>query len=223
VTSQGAYLGWNALTRATGETDFINNQGGGSGGFAFMNTPSSGTPRTPLMVISGAGNVEVTGTVKAQSVDGNMKVVYQRDDQEQTTYQKPLWRYHMTLTAAQYGGRTKTIPKEILTKLCGTRDGCEVRLGDTRWDNASRTETESVVNRFYYSPNDGHWRVSWPRNTEGIIGTGATQEAMNTSGQCIFTDGTFNNYEDQGDKNTGMQLYVAGRNSALTCELTIIP
>jgi hypothetical protein len=64
VTSQGAYLGWNALTRSTGETDFINNRGGGSGGFAFMDTPSSGAPRTTLMTISGDGNVTVSGGVK---------------------------------------------------------------------------------------------------------------------------------------------------------------
>jgi hypothetical protein len=36
TTAQGAYLGWNALTGGAGETDFINNQGLGSGGFAFM-------------------------------------------------------------------------------------------------------------------------------------------------------------------------------------------
>ena len=82
VTSQGAYLGWNALSGGTGETDFINNQGGGSGGFAFMNTPRSGDPRTTLMVISGAGNVgigtatpkadnklEVNGTIAANSLN----------------------------------------------------------------------------------------------------------------------------------------------------------
>jgi hypothetical protein len=64
VTSQGAYLGWNALTRSTEETDFINNRGGGSGGFAFMDAPSSGAPRTTLMIISGDGNLTVSGGVK---------------------------------------------------------------------------------------------------------------------------------------------------------------
>jgi hypothetical protein len=75
-----------------------------------------------------AGSLNVSG-----AVDGNMKVVYQRDDEAQTTYEKPLWRYHMSLMAAKYAGGSKTIPKDILTKLCGTRDGCEVRLGMTRW------------------------------------------------------------------------------------------
>ena len=62
VTLQGAYLGWNALTGGTGETDFINNQGLGSGGFAFMNTPPSGSPLSTLMVITGDGKVGI-GTI----------------------------------------------------------------------------------------------------------------------------------------------------------------
>jgi hypothetical protein len=69
TTAQGAYLGWNALSGSTGETDFINNQGGGSGGFAFMNTPSSGSPRTTLMFIKGAGNVGIGTTSPANQLD----------------------------------------------------------------------------------------------------------------------------------------------------------
>ena len=51
TTTQGGYFGWDALTGGTGETDFINNQGAGSGGFAFFNTPSSGSPRSLLMFL----------------------------------------------------------------------------------------------------------------------------------------------------------------------------
>ena len=125
------------------------------------------------------GGFKATGTV-----DGDMKVVYQRDDDPQTSYSKPLWRYHMSLTAAKYGGRTKTIPKDILTKLCGTQDGCEVRLGMTRWDDGSKTQTASGSYRFYYNPKDGHWRTSQGLNNgdgpEGVIGSGSTQHAVNT-------------------------------------------
>jgi hypothetical protein len=76
---QGAYLGWNALTGGTGETDFINNQGLGTGGFAFMNiAANSPNPPSTLMVITGGGNVgigtamptaqlEATGSVKFQN------------------------------------------------------------------------------------------------------------------------------------------------------------
>jgi len=166
------------------------------------------------------GSLNVTGVV-----DGNLKVVYQRDDEPQAIRQKPLWRYHMSLTAARYAGRTKTIPKEILTALCGTADGCEVRLGMTRWDNANKTQTASAVNRFYYSPADGHWRTNWPRDTEGVIGDGSTTHAMSAWDTCFFTDGTYENYQDKSDKGTGMQLLVWNKNNdpARTCELTIIP
>ncbi len=156
-----------------------------------------------------------------------MKVVYQIDDDPQTLYQKPLWRYHMTLTARNYGGRTKTIPKEILANLCGARDGCGVSLGMTRWDNDSRTETASVSFRFYYSPNDGHWRTSdntGPKNW-GVVANGPTEHAANAWNTCFFTDGTYDRHQDQGDKNTGMQLLVRNGygNAGRTCELTLIP
>jgi hypothetical protein len=62
VGVQGAYLGWNALTAGTGETDFINNYGLGAGGFAFYNI-APGTQSVqgtkPIVQISGKGNVEV--------------------------------------------------------------------------------------------------------------------------------------------------------------------
>jgi hypothetical protein len=61
--NQGGYLNWNALTGSVGESDFINNEGTGSGGFAFMNTSSSGSPRKTLMVLDGNGNLSLAGGV----------------------------------------------------------------------------------------------------------------------------------------------------------------
>ena len=127
-----------------------------------------------------AGSLSVTG-----AVDGNMKVVYQRDDEPQKTNVKPLSRYHMSLTAAKYAGRTKSIPNNILAAMCGTPDGCEVRLGMTRWDDVNKTQTASVSNQLYLG-NNGRWRVSWPRDTEGVIGNGKTEEAMNAWNTCIL-------------------------------------
>ena len=69
TTEQGAYLGWNALTGGTGETDFINNQGLGTGGFAFMNTPPSGTPRSTVMVITGGGDVGIGTSTPVSQLD----------------------------------------------------------------------------------------------------------------------------------------------------------
>jgi hypothetical protein len=79
--SQGGYLSWNQLRCGTGETDFINHQGGGSGGFWFANT-ADGSSLTSLMFISGGGNVgigtgmaeptaklEVAGRVKVKEIE----------------------------------------------------------------------------------------------------------------------------------------------------------
>jgi hypothetical protein len=74
---QGAYLAWNALTGGTGETDFINNQGLGTGGFAFMNTPATGTPRTTLMVITGAGKVGIGTTAPTSTLQVNGAIAVQ--------------------------------------------------------------------------------------------------------------------------------------------------
>jgi hypothetical protein len=69
LAAQGAYLGWNALTGGTGETDFINNRGGGAGGFAFINTEPAGNPKSTLMFISGAGKVGIGTTDPQQKLD----------------------------------------------------------------------------------------------------------------------------------------------------------
>lgn len=57
--NQGAYIGWNALTCGTGETDFINNPGGGPGGFAFILGNPAGTTKTTAAFINSAGYVGV--------------------------------------------------------------------------------------------------------------------------------------------------------------------
>jgi hypothetical protein len=65
--TQGAYLSWNQNC-GTGETALINHQGGGAGGFDFMNTPNGSTPNT-LMSISGGGDVTVSGAINARYQD----------------------------------------------------------------------------------------------------------------------------------------------------------
>ena len=75
---QGAYIGWNALTSSTGETDFINHKGLGTGGFAFYNTGGNGSSRTLQMLIDGNGNVGIGVTSPSQisqrlEVAGNVR------------------------------------------------------------------------------------------------------------------------------------------------------
>ena len=65
---QGAWLEWNgAPLGLTGATDFINNEGGGTGGWEFVNTNATGTVLSTPMVILGSGNVGI-GTTTPQNV-----------------------------------------------------------------------------------------------------------------------------------------------------------
>lgn len=60
--SQGTYIGWN-YTNGTGETDIINNQGGGAGGINFYNCASNGSSVTLIGRMDAAGNWTAPGTV----------------------------------------------------------------------------------------------------------------------------------------------------------------
>jgi hypothetical protein len=167
----------------------------------------------------GNGKVNVYGLLNATLLGR-----YQRDDRPETTYQVAP-RYHLSLTAASYQGRTKTIPQDTLVALCGDADGCEIRLGMTRWDNSAETETASHLFLFYYSNENGHWRSrTTDGETLGIDGDGKTQHVKDAWGTCFFTDGNYDGYQDKGDPGRGMQLLVwNGFNGPnRTCELTII-
>ncbi len=75
ITTQGAYLGWNALTGGTGETDFINQQGKATGefagGFAFMNVTTPGGSLNTLMYIAGDGDVGIGTRTPEQNLSVN--------------------------------------------------------------------------------------------------------------------------------------------------------
>ena len=60
--SQGAYIGWN-YTNGGGETDFMNNHGGGGNGFNFYN--GTGSTWTEIMNIYGDGTLATQGTINS--------------------------------------------------------------------------------------------------------------------------------------------------------------
>lgn len=165
------------------------------------------------------GNARIDGGVTS-------KARYQRNDDEETTYDISP-RYHLSLTAETYDGTTKVIPDQTLKDLCGDADGCEVRLGMTRWEAGDETQTASRSFVFYYSISDGIWRSSF--DMEGKVNNKKTEHAAHIWETCYFTDGTYSNRQDQGDKGTGMALLVwhdGGKgkyhHAKRTCELTLI-
>lgn len=137
-------------------------------------------------------------------------------------YTVNLERYHITATAPNYGGTNKEIDHGILTDLCGDFDGCEVRIGMTRWTQEYQRE---AANRgpyiLYYAPSNGRWRL-WDNSGTDQDGTG--QHVLNIWSTCYFTDGEFDNYAVRGDSDKGFSLLVWNnyRGPTRTCELTLI-
>jgi len=195
----------------------------------------SGNTKLNGNVIMDGGNVGI-GTASPEArleVAGDARINgkvtryarYQRDDETESFYEISP-RYHLSLTGVNYGGRTKTIPQDTLKALCADPDGCQVRLAMTRWASDTNTESASVFFTFYYSADDGRWRASRTDagDANGVDGDGTTRHVRNIWGTCFFTDGTYDQYADKGDKRIGMQLLVwkdyTYKNR--TCELTLI-
>ncbi len=226
-----------------GDHDFVEKNAAPANGLLVQGNVGIGSPspRAPLDVAGNAaiGGALSVGELSAGRVKGPtvMAVRYQRDDDPETTFEKPLQRYHLSITAAKYAGTSKTIPRDVLVGLCGTPDGCEIRLGMTRWDDDKETETASRSVRFYFSAKDGRWRVSgsvygslgpWqqsPPDALGISGDGARQDALNIWNTCFFSDAQWDKFRELGDKGSGMQLLLWNtfKGATRTCELTIIP
>ncbi|MFD3225624.1 pyocin knob domain-containing protein, partial [Rahnella aceris] len=59
---QGTYLGWNE-SGGQGESNFVNNRGGGVGGFKFRIVNQGNTVQTGEMTLSGNGDSNTSGTV----------------------------------------------------------------------------------------------------------------------------------------------------------------
>lgn len=68
---QGAYLGWNMFTGSLGESDFVNRQGNGAGGYYWLNFTSAGQLTVP-MAVDAAGNLTVASSISAPRFTGNV-------------------------------------------------------------------------------------------------------------------------------------------------------
>jgi hypothetical protein len=182
------------------------------------------------------GNVGIGTTTPRAKLDVAGTIIskgrYQRDDAAETTYELSP-RYHLSLTAPKYAGSTRQIPQQVIIDLCGDQDGCQFRLGMTRWDNDTQTETASITGLFYYSTIDGHWRTSMlaqvgkdAKNSEavGVDGNRITEHAVNAWDTCYFTDAPYYNKVGMRDEERGMYLLVwtGYTNANRTCELTLI-
>ena len=193
--------------------------------------------RTGSLVVGQSANIGMDGNeIMARDADGNPSTLFLNAEGGgvraamvvQTdglvgyaTHQ--VDRFHMTLNNSASGGRTRPVPQEVMNNLCGDADGCEVRIGMTRYSSGAETEAASRGPfLFYYTPSNGRWRLS--NDSSGDDGDGATGHVINIWNTCYFTDSTYENYVDQGDQAQGMSLLLwngyGGANR--TCELTLI-
>ncbi|RYF55212.1 MAG: hypothetical protein EOO39_38305, partial [Cytophagaceae bacterium] len=92
---QGTHLGWNE-TGSQGESDFVNNRGGGSGGFHFRIVNADNTVETGNVLISGTGDLTTTGNLNTGAAGG----VY---DQGQRVY-SPNNRQPVNTNTAGFAG-----------------------------------------------------------------------------------------------------------------------
>ena len=63
---QGTFIGWNE-TGGQGESHFINNRGGGVGGFAFRTVNSNNTQQTGYVRFSGVGDLNAQGNINTDT------------------------------------------------------------------------------------------------------------------------------------------------------------
>ena len=72
LNSQGAYIGWN-MNVGQGETNIINNRGGGPGGIYFDQYNSDNTYDKRLGSFDGSGNFNVTGKITSSGIIAGSK------------------------------------------------------------------------------------------------------------------------------------------------------
>ena len=166
------------------------------------------------------GNLNVSGTVV-----GNIKTRLQVNNDAEKTSTKPNWRYHMTLTGGDVGGRakTRTIPRDVLIALCGEPDGCNVVVGRRLW-SANETTTWSNTFHFVYNKDTQGFKSNGPYNRDGstVNGRGVVRTGDAPGGYCYLTNETVVNDQFMGNKGDGMQLLLdRGGRPERICELTL--
>lgn len=130
-------------------------------------------------------------------------------------------RLHLRTTGAASGGDTRPIPHDVFTELCGDVDGCEVRLGMTRWDAGNRTAAAARSTILYYDPANGHFRST--NDADGIDNNGSTTHAFQIYDTCYLTDANYVDYSSGIDNTVGFNLLTWNTYTGVnrTCELTI--
>ncbi len=123
--------------------------------------------------------------------------------------------YQETITDER--GKTIIIAEQIIIDLCADRGGCSVHISMSN-PQANRPTTDDTF-LFYYNPTSKAWHTS--NNASGINGNGTAQHTKNTH-SCYFTDGSYNNWSNQGDNDLDFGLLSQNKyRTKNECRLTI--
>ncbi|OQW75604.1 MAG: hypothetical protein BVN35_08110 [Proteobacteria bacterium ST_bin11] len=178
------------------------------------------------LAVEGASVNMENATVDSLSVKKRLTMVGRLwvNMEAETTYEITD-RFHLSL-GSQFRNYTKTIPQDVFVALCGDRDGCQVRLGMTQWDNTTQKAAASKTFLLYYNEETGHWRADDDHYAQGTDGNKQTEHVMDAGNwhACYLTDGVYEK-TDLGDGSKGMQLLWSegGYDKDFrTCELTLI-
>lgn len=127
-----------------------------------------------------------------------------------------LPRYHIRVSGASSGKRSRPIPNTIIESYCGDLDGCQMRINGIQ-------SNESVHPRmflFHYNVTTRKWRIG-PSGETGTDGAAGTQRAYEV-GSCSFTDSAYTGDAPEGDTSVGMHLRLSTNIATYACGLTII-
>lgn len=118
---------------------------------------------------------------------------------------------------APFAGRGTGVPIAMadITRLCGDKDGCSVRLAMFNWDGTGRTASREFL--FFFNPTTHGWRAS--TDSQGFDDSNVV-EHVNQAWACYFTDGEYAGWNGT-DLVAGFQLLVWNEYNA-DCWITII-
>ena len=136
----------------------------------------------------------------------------------------PWGRYTVSIEKGKRGGSVPLDMKRV-EYLCADLDGCEVRMGMHDWDETQRIASREGM--LFYNRSNRNWRTSYDMPMYGVDhdpygtdGNGATQHLLQ-AWACYLTDGTYSNFNDNGDTTKGLSLLSWNQYNA-DCTITLI-
>ncbi len=208
--SQGTYFQWNYLTGSTGETDFINQQGTGTGGFAFYNANNATKTISgfaPLMFLAGNGNLGIGYT--NNTINGTTYTLAVNGPVIASSFTGIIQTSNLTgIIGISNGGTGVTTAQSAINALTGTQtSGYYLRSNGTN----------SILSKIQASdvPTLNQNTTGTAANVTGTVlvangGTGTTNGSITGTGALSFIAGGTNQNVTITPSGSGYTLFNTG-------------